>query len=84
MSVTSESRVPLSIKPLGSYNSLIYQNTPANVSSILPVKAYSTKKASADSTGVENDTAKIIKHHHSVKKYKQYLLPKETLGREPE
>ena len=79
MSVTSESRVPLSIRPLGSNNSFLSQNTPTNVGSILPVRVCSTKKFSADSTGVENDNANIIKHHHSVRKVQTTSVSKRNL-----
>ena len=61
---TKMNHLPLTMRPLS-------ENNKANLST-----EYSIKKASADSTGVENDTAMIIKHHHSVKKVQTVYVAK--------
>merc|ERR1719483_1754026 len=70
MSVINMNHLTLKKKPLGSSNCQVTK------SPSLSVKTCSTKKASADSTGIENDTAKIIKHHHSVKKLQTVSVAK--------
>merc|ERR1719483_1168079 len=59
--------LPLAMRPLGENNRAA------------SIPEYSIKKASADSTGVENDTSKIIKHHHSVKKVQTTSVAKRNL-----
>merc|ERR1719483_213367 len=59
--------LPLAMRPLGENNRAA------------SIPECSIKKVSADSTGVENDTSKIIKHHHSVKKVQTTSVAKRNL-----
>ena len=59
--------LPLTKRPLGDTNRVTSNNI------------CFSKKASADSTGVENDVDKIIKHHHSVKKVQTASVAKRNL-----
>ena len=67
MCVANMNYLPLTMRPLS-------ENNKTNLST-----EYSIKKASADSTGVENDTAKNIKHDHSVKKVHTTSVAKRNL-----
>ena len=67
--------LPLSLRPLGENNRATF----STVWSRLPGKSCFSTTTRADSTGVDNETAKIIKHHHSVKKLQTISVAKRNL-----